>query len=83
MALVIVLAIVALLYAQHAIAYFQARSEANQQQAIVKRLQQQNAALVRKQQQLNDRATIIKDARALGMVWLGERPYAVNGLPHH
>jgi cell division protein FtsB len=82
-ALVIVLAVVALLYVQHAISYLQARSEANQQQAIVKRLEQQNAALVRQQKQLNDPATIVKDARELGMVWMGERPYSVTGLPNH
>jgi cell division protein FtsB len=82
-ALVIVLAVVALLYVQHAISYLQARSEANQQQAVVKRLEQQNAALVRQQKQLNDPATIVKDARELGMVWMGERPYSVTGLPNH
>jgi cell division protein FtsB len=82
-ALVIVLAVVALLYIQHAIAYVQARSEADHQQAIVTSLERQNAALARQQKQLNDPATIIKDARELGMVWMGERPYAVNGLPNH
>jgi cell division protein FtsB len=82
-ALVIVLAVVALLYVQHAIAYLQARGEANHQQAIVKQLEQQNAALVRRQKQLNDPATIIKNARELGMVWMGERPYSVTGLPNH
>ena len=82
-ALVIVLAVVALLYIQHAVSYLQARGEANHQQAIVKRLEQANAALVRRQKQLNDPATIVKDARELGMVWMGERPYSVNGLPNH
>jgi cell division protein FtsB len=82
-ALVIVLGIVALLYIQHAIAYLQARSEADHQQAIVRHLEQQNAALVRQQNQLNDPATIVKDARQLGMVWMGERPYSVTGLPNH
>ena len=28
-------------------------------------------------------ATIVKDARELGMVWLGERTYSVTGLPNH
>jgi len=82
-ALVIVLAVVALLYIQHAVAYLQARGEANREQAIVERLQQQNAALMRQQRQLNDRATIVRDARELGMVWMGERPYSVTGLPNH
>jgi cell division protein FtsB len=82
-ALVLVLVVVAGLYIQHAIAYLQARGEADRQQAVVKRLEQQNATLIRQQQQLNDPATIIKDARVLGMVWEGERPYAVSGLPNH
>jgi cell division protein FtsB len=82
-ALVIVLAVVALLYVQHAVAYLQARGEANRQQAIVERLRRQNAALVRRQQQLNDPVTIVRDARELGMVRMGERPYSVTGLPKH
>ena len=32
---------------------------------------------------LNDPATIERDARALGMVRAGERPYVVTGLPNH
>jgi cell division protein FtsB len=82
-ALVITLAVVAGLYVQHALAYLEARAQADQQQEIVKRLIRDNAALTRRQHALNDPTTIVRDARALGMVWQGERPYSVTGLPNH
>ena len=81
MALLIVLAVVAGLYIQRAITYLSVRSQTSQQQAIVSRLQRQNANLMRQQNSLNNPATIQRDARALGMVLPGERPYAVSGLP--
>jgi len=79
--LLIVLAVVVGLYVQEAITYFAARSQADTQRDIVRRLTRQNAELVRQQKQLNDPATIRRDARALGMVFPGERPYVVTGLP--
>jgi cell division protein FtsB len=78
--LLVVLAVVVGLYVQHALAYLAVRSQAQQQQAIVHRLARENAALTRQEQSLNDPATIARDARALGMVRPGERPYAVTGL---
>jgi cell division protein FtsB len=80
-ALLIVLAVVAGLYIQRAITYLSVRSQTSQQQAIVSRLVRQNAKLMRQQSALNNPATIQQDARALGMVLPGERPYAVSGLP--
>ncbi len=77
------LAVVIGLYVQHALAYFSTRSQADEQQAIVSRLERENAALSREQQALNDPATIQRDARALGMVLPGERPYVITGLPGH
>ncbi len=77
------LAVVIGLYVQHALAYFSTRSQAEQQQAIVSRLERENAALSREQRALNDPATIQRDARALGMVLPGERPYVITGLPSH
>jgi cell division protein FtsB len=76
-ALLIVLAVVAGLYVQDAMSYLATRSQANQQQAIVKQLSRQNAALAAQQRSLQDPATIRRDARALGMVLPGERPYVV------
>jgi cell division protein FtsB len=78
-----VLTVVAGLYIQHALAYLAVRSQANQQRAIVRQLTRENAALAKQQQSLNDPATIVQEARALGMVRPGERPYVVTGLPTH
>jgi cell division protein FtsB len=78
-----VLLVVAGLYVQHALSYLSTRSQTDAQLAIVHRLTRENAALVKEQKALNDPATIESDARALGMVRAGERPYVVSGLPKH
>lgn len=79
--LLIVLCVVAGLYVQKGLAYLSARSQANQQRAIVQQLKRSNAALRAQQRSLNDPATIARDARRLGMVRVGEHPYEVTGLP--
>jgi cell division protein FtsB len=79
-ALLITLAVVALLYVQHALAYLSTRSQAENQRAIVRRLARENAALAAQERSLDQPATIIRDARALGMVRPGERPYVIPGL---
>jgi len=81
--LLVVLAVVAGLYVQHAIEYLSIRSQATAQHAYVQRLARDNAALRREQQALNDPVTIKRDARALGMIQAGERPYVVIGLGGH
>ncbi|HEY1510333.1 MAG TPA: septum formation initiator family protein [Solirubrobacteraceae bacterium] len=81
--LLVVLTVVAGLYAQHALAYLSARGQAHEQQAIVRSLQRQNAALAAEQRSLRNPATVQREARALGMVRLGEHPYVVTGLPKH
>ena len=78
-ALVIVLVVVAGVYVQDAMSYFSTRSQANQQHAIVKRLQRENATLAKQQKALHDPGTIERDARSLGMVLPGERPYVMMG----
>jgi cell division protein FtsB len=82
-ALLFMLAVVVGLYVEHTLSYFATRSQADQQQAIVTRLAHQNAILVRQQKALNDPTTIIRDARALGMVRPNEQPYVVTGLSSH
>ena len=81
MVLVVVLAVVVGVYVQRGLAYLSARSQADQQAAIVKELSRQNARLAREQRALGNPATIVLDARKLGMVKPGERPYVVTGLP--
>jgi cell division protein FtsB len=80
--LVIVLTVVAGLYVQRGLAFLSARTQAHEQKAIVLRLRRQNAELIREQRALNDPATIMRDARQLGMVAPGERPYVITGLPN-
>jgi cell division protein FtsB len=79
--LLVVLAVVVGLYVQQGLALLSVHSQADQQRAIVERLAVQNKKLERQQQQLNNPATIQGDARQLGMVMTGERPYVVTGLP--
>lgn len=81
--LLVVLTIVVGLYVEHALAYVSTRGQADQQQAVVRSLQRQNAQLARAARSLSDPATIVHDARALGMVRPGERPYVISGLPRH
>jgi cell division protein FtsB len=76
----IVLVIVAGLYVEHTLSYFSTRAQADEQVSTVHRLTKENAQLVREQSALNNPATIAEDARALGMVRPGERPYVVTGL---
>ena len=81
--LLVVLVVVIGLYMQHTLAYLSTQSQASREQAIVGQLQRQNAALVRQQKSLSDPATIVRDARALGMVRPGERPYVITALAGH
>ena len=81
--LLIVLAVVAGLYIQHAIEYLTTRVQAKHEQAHVQQLARANARLRVQQRALNNPMTIKRDARALGMVQAGERSYAVVGLPKH
>lgn len=75
--LLFVLIVVVGLYVEHTLSYFSTRTAANQQRAIVDQLKQQNSSLTRTLRSLNDPSTIVRDARALGMVRAGERSYAI------
>jgi cell division protein FtsB len=81
--LLVVLTVVAGLYVQQAVAYLSVRSQDRQQQAIVRDLQRQNASLAAQERSLKNPATVQREARALGMVRLGEHPYVITGLPNH
>ena len=71
------------LYAQHTLSYLATRAQASQQQAIVNRLAAQNATLAHEQRALTQPATIVSQARALGMVRPNERPYVITGHSGH
>jgi hypothetical protein len=77
--LLFVLVIVVGLYVEHTLSYVSTRSQSDQQNAVVSRLTHQNRALGRQLNSLNDPVTIVRDARALGMVRPGEQSYAMTG----
>jgi cell division protein FtsB len=79
--LLVVLSVVIGLYVEHSLSYVATRAQAGRQRAIVQQLQRQNAQLAREQTSLNDPATIVRDARGLGMVRPNEQPYVISGSP--
>jgi cell division protein FtsB len=81
--LLVVLAIVLGLYVQHTLSFLATKSQADHALATVQQLAKANRALEREQKQLSQPSTIIRDARALGMVQPGERPYVITGTPGH
>jgi cell division protein FtsB len=80
--LLVVLTVVAGLYVKQAMAYLSVRSQSRQQEAIVRTLQRQNAALAAQERSLKNPETVQREARALGMVRMGEHPYVITGLPN-
>jgi cell division protein FtsB len=79
--MLLVLALVAYLGIKGMLTLLSTRSQAEQQQAIVRTLARQNRHLKQLQKSLTQPATIMRDARALGMVKAGERSYSVTGVP--
>ncbi len=77
--LLVVLMVVVGLYVEHTLSYISTRSQSDQQRAIVDSLTSQNRGLAAQLKSLNNPTTIIRDARALGMVRPGERSYAMIG----
>jgi cell division protein FtsB len=71
------------LYIQQGLSLLSVRGQTHSEQAEVVRLQRENAQLTAQQQALQDPASIEQDARSLGMIRQGERPYVVTGMPGH
>jgi cell division protein FtsB len=80
-ALLVTVAIVVCLYIQPALSIVKTWRAERGQASMVHKLIRSNASLTRQVKSLNDPATIVADARALGMVRNGEKPYVVLGLP--
>ena len=81
--MLVVLAIVVGLYVQHTLSYFSTHAQASGQEATVKRLERENGWLLKQQRSLSQPATIVRDARALGMVRPDEIPYVITGHSGH
>jgi hypothetical protein len=80
-ALLVTLGIVVCLYIQPALSIFNTWRAERQQATVVHQLLGSNASLERQVKALGRSSTIVADARALGMVRSGEKPYVVLGMP--
>ena len=81
MAILVVLVGVAMLYIGPLASYWAARGEAATRSAEVEQLRAENADLRARRDALRDGDALEVEARRLGMVRLGERPFVVENLP--
>jgi cell division protein FtsB len=80
-ALLLLLLLVGLLYVGPARSFVSTLHRSRAQEAQVQALQREHARLLSQARELRKPATIAAEARRLGMVLPGERPYVVRGLP--
>ncbi|MDO8209780.1 septum formation initiator family protein [Conexibacter sp. CPCC 206217] len=79
--LLLLLAAVVALYVQPARSYVSTWRDSNVKQQELQALQREHDLLSRRARELRQQRTIETEARRLGMVRPGERPYVVSGLP--
>jgi cell division protein FtsB len=79
-ALLLVLVGVLLLYVNPLRSWFSTLHESNARHAEVARLEHENAVLRHRQAELQNPRALEREARRLGMIRPGERPYVVSGL---
>ena len=75
--MVVVLALVSWIGIRAAVALLSARAQAAQETSLVSSLEAQHRRLLAQERALHQTATIMRDARQLGMVRAGERSYVV------
>jgi cell division protein FtsB len=78
--LVVLLGIVAL-YAGPARSYVSSLREAEQRRGEVAKLRRENERLRARRAELRNPAALEREARRMGMVRAGERPYVIENLP--
>ena len=81
MAILVVLVGVALLYIGPLSSFWSARGEAATRRAEVEQLRKENKELRAKREALRNGGALEVEARRLGMVRPGERPFVVENLP--
>jgi len=79
--LLVTLGIVVCLYIQPALSLYNTWRAEHQQASAVRQLLHSNASLERQVKSLGKPSTVATEARALGMVRAGEKPYVVLGMP--
>jgi cell division protein FtsB len=80
-ALLVVMLGVLALYVKPTVTWIGTWRESKAKQADVRRLAERNRELKARRAQLSSPGTVEREARRLGMVRPGERPYVVEGLP--
>jgi cell division protein FtsB len=65
------------------IALFSARAQASQESSLISSLKAQHRSLLAREKALHQPATIMRDARGLGMVRAGERSFVIVGPSSH
>ena len=80
-AMLFVLVGILILYIGPVRSYFATRSRAAAQSAVVRSLRHENTLLRERRGALSHPATLEREARRLGMVRSGEKPYVLRGLP--
>jgi hypothetical protein len=80
--MLVVVGMVMLVGLKAGLALMSARAQAAQESSLVSSLERQHRRLVAQERALFQKATIIHDARELGWVAAGERPYAVVSSGH-
>ena len=75
--MLVVVAMVCWIGIKAGLALMAARAQAAQETSLVVSLQKQHTQLVAQEKALHQQATIMRDARQLGMVFSGERPFVV------
>lgn len=81
MALISVLAAVFYLYVSAGVHMLSTWQQSRRDSSIVSALAQEHRALQRQRSQLSSRSSLEAEARQLGMMYRGERPYVIPGLP--
>ncbi|HEU0024910.1 MAG TPA: septum formation initiator family protein [Thermoleophilaceae bacterium] len=80
-ALLVTLLVILGLYISPAKHWIEQSRTAGEQNRELKSLMEDNRALKKRVHALRDPATLEREARRIGMVRQGERPYVVTGLP--
>jgi hypothetical protein len=80
-ALLVVLGGILLLYVGPAHSYWETWHDARAKRAEVRRLQREHQRLLARRQALREPASLMREARRLGMVRQGERAFVLEGLP--
>jgi cell division protein FtsB len=81
--MIVVVAMVGYIGLKAGLALYAARTQAAQESSLVGSLQRQHGQLVAQKRALSQQGTIMRDARQLGMVSAGERPYVIVGSSGH